>query len=65
MALYCATYLGAHDLNPKPDATGQTDMQGLVICHPIILDSPWAEPPDLAAKVLALAMEKKPDISST
>ena len=46
---------GAHDLNPKPDATGQTNMQGLVICHPIILDSPWAEPPDLAAKVLALA----------
>ena len=53
---------GAHDLNPKPDATGQTNMQGLVICHPIILDSPWSEPPNLQDKVLALAMEKKPEM---
>ena len=62
MTLYCAIYLGHMISTPKPDATGQTNIQGLVICHPIILDSPWAEPPDLAAKVLTLAMEKKPDM---
>jgi len=54
---------GAHvNSMPKPDPTGQTNVQGLAICHPIILDSPWAEPDDLEVRVLALAREKKADL---
>ena len=54
---------GKHS-NPSITAGEKRNIQGHLICNPLVLDDPWDEPDDLDDKIVVLLEEREPYLTS-
>ena len=54
---------GKHS-NPSITAGEKRNIQGHLICNPLVLDDPWDEPEDLDGKIVVLLEEREPYLTS-